>query len=85
MDEQKDENYIPAGINAGGLISFVQLNPKTTYNLNKTVGIIHVFSCINICCGSRKLFEPEATRTKDNHTVPTNNFKLMMNVIDSEA
>ena len=28
------------------------------------LGIIHVFSCINICRGSRKLFEPEATRLR---------------------
>ena len=27
-------------------------------------GIIPVFSCINICHGSRKLFEPEAARSR---------------------
>ena len=25
--------------------------------------IIHVFSCINICRGSKKLFEPEAAKS----------------------
>ena len=28
------------------------------------IGIIDVFSCINICRGSRKLFEPESARSR---------------------
>ena len=28
------------------------------------IGIIHVFSCTNIFCGSRQLFEPEAARPR---------------------
>ena len=30
--------------------------------LCKNIGIIHVFSCVNICRARRKLFEPEAAR-----------------------
>ena len=30
----------------------------------KAIGIIRFFSCINICQGLRKLFEPEAARSR---------------------
>ena len=38
---------------------FIDLNDG---NINNNIGITHVFSCINICRVSRKLFEHEAVR-----------------------
>ena len=46
--------------NEGMVISYFVMSPRDVQN----IGIIYVFSCINICRGSRKLFEPEAARPR---------------------
>ena len=53
MDKRKDENYIPLGINAGGIIKKITILPFYWHSHGYTGSIIRIsnmFSCTMVLC-----------------------------------